>query len=99
MLDRPFPVEIVDVEETIMPDNSFEEAYAIYLRLSHEPPLEWEDAFERLMDQEVRRRIVSFVGAKMRVVISRRDNLEMVLRQMEKLTRRTNVMLDYTGEP
>lgn len=98
MSDRPFPVEIVEVEELIAPDNSFEGAYAIYLRLSHEPPLEWEEAFGRLMDQEVRQRIVSFVGAKMRVVLSRRDNIEMVLRQMANLTRRTNVMLDYTGD-
>jgi len=96
--ERPYPIEIVEVEPLIVPDNSFEEAYAIYIRLSHEPPLEWEDAFERLMAQEVRQRIVSFVGAKMRVVISRRDNLEMVLRQLAALTRKANVTLDYTGD-
>lgn len=98
MSDRPFPVEITDVEDLIVPDNSFEEAYAIYFHLSHEPPLEWEDAFQRLMEREIRQRIVSFVGAKMRVVITRRDNLDMVMRQMASLTRRVNVQLDYSGE-
>ena len=96
--ERPLPVKIFELEETVVPDNSFEGAYAIYLRLSCAPPLEWEDAFGRLLEQEGRRRIVSFIGSKMRVVISPRDNLKAVLRQMEDLARRTNVLLDFTGE-
>jgi len=96
--ERPAPVEIIELEERVVPDNSFDEAYAIYLSLSCEPSLEWEEAFLALMEEEPRRRIVSFVGDKMRVVISRKDNLEMVLRQMTALARRTNIKLDYTGE-
>lgn len=98
MSDRRPPLEIIEVEDTIVPDNSFEEAYAIYLRLNYEPPHEWEAAFDRLMADEVRHRTVTFVGAKMRVVISRRDNLDMVLRQLQGLVRRVNVRLDYTGD-
>lgn len=92
------PVEIVDLEPEVVPDNSFDEAYAIYLRLSHDPPLEWQLHFEKLMRQQVHQRTVSFVPNKLRVVISRRDNLEMVLRQMNKLTRQTNIHLDFTAE-
>ena len=96
--DRHPPVEIVDLESKVLPDNSFEDAYAIYLRLSYDPPLPWQKRFEHLMEREVRHRIVSFVPNKLRVVISRRDNLEMVLRQMNTLARQTNIDLDYTGK-
>lgn len=95
MEEAPSPVTIVELEERVVPDNSFEGAYAIYLRLSREPPLAWQSTFESLMNREVRHRVVSFVGDRLRVVISRRDNLEMVLRQMEELTRRTNIQLDF----
>lgn len=92
------PVEIVDLEPEVVPDNSFDEAYAIYLRLSYDPPYEWQLHFERLMAREVRQRTISFVPNKLRVVISRRDNLDMILRQMNALTRQTNIALDFFGE-
>mgnify|MGYP001263488996 CR=1 FL=1 len=92
------PVEIVKLEDQVVPDNSFDDAYAIYLRLSYEPPLAWQETFEALMEQEVRHRITSFVGARLRVVISRRDNLEMVLRQMNRLVRKANIQHDFLGE-
>lgn len=92
------PIEITDLEPEVVPDNSFDEAYAIYLQLSYDPPLNWQLRFEQLMRQEVRQRTISFVPNKLRVVISRRDNLEMVLRQMNSLARQTNIDLDFTGD-
>lgn len=92
------PIEILELEEKFVPDNSFDEAYAIYLRLSREPPLEWEEVFESLMMQEVRQRITSFVGNRLRVVVSRRDNLDMIIRQMSRLVRQANIKLDYIGD-
>jgi len=92
------PVEITYLEDRIVPDNSFDEAYAIYLALSYEPPLAWQDEFHRQMEREVRPRITSFVGPKLRVVISRKDNLESVLHQMQRLVRKTNILLDFVGE-
>lgn len=96
MEEQKAPVRIVELEERVLPDNSFEGAYAIYLRLSHEPSPRWQSAFESLMRREVRHRITSFVGDRLRVVVSRRDNLALVLRQMEELTRRANIELDLT---
>lgn len=96
MSERP-PVEIIELAPEVLPDNSFDDAYAIYLVLSYDPPLEWQRHFERLMEREVRQRIVSFVPGKLRVVVSRRDNLAMVLDQMTALARRTNIELDYTA--
>ena len=98
MNERFAPVEIVALEPDVVPDNSFDGAYAIYLRLSYDPPLAWQRHFERLMDREVRRRIVSFVPGKLRVVISRRDNLTLVLDQMSELARRTNIDLDASPD-
>ncbi len=91
------PIEIVDLDPEVVPDNSFDEAYAIYLTLSYDPPYEWQLHFERLMEREVRQRTISFVPKRLRVVITRRDNLEMILRQMNALARQTNIDLDFTG--
>lgn len=98
MEERYPPVEITHLEERVVPDNSFDEAYAIYFALSYEPPPAWQDTFERLMEREVRPRITSFVGPKLRVVISRQDNLETVARQIQHLVRKTNIQLDFVEE-
>lgn len=98
MEERYPPVEITHLEERVVPDNSFDDAYAIYLALSYEPPLPWQEAFERLMAREVSPRITSFVGPRLRVVIGRKEDLKSVLYQIEGLVRKTNIELDFTGE-
>lgn len=97
MKERYPPVELLRLEERVVPDNSFDGAYAIYFTLSYEPPLVWQERFERLMRREVRSRITSFVGPAIRVVIGPRENLEMVTRQIADLVRKTNIDLDFTG--
>lgn len=89
------PVSILELEDRVAPDNSFDGAYAIYFRLSYDPPLKWQETFEALMRQEVQPRIVSFVGPSLRVVITRKDHLETVVRQISDLTRKTNIRLDF----
>lgn len=97
MEERYPPVELIRLEDRVVPDNSFDDAYAIYFALSYEPPLTWQEHFERLMRREVRARITSFVGPAIRVVIGPRENLEMVARQIAHLVRKTNIELDFTG--
>lgn len=97
MEERFPPVELIELQDRVVPDNSFDEAYAIYFTLSYEPPLKWQERFEQLMQREVRPRITSFVGPALRVVITRRENLESVLRQIQHLVRKTNIELDFTG--
>jgi len=89
------PVSIIELEDRVVPDNSFDDAYAIYLRLSYDPPLVWQERFEALMQREVQPRIVSFVGHALRVVITRKDNLESLMRQLSALVRQTNIELDF----
>lgn len=97
MEERWSPVELVRLEERVVPDNSFDDAYAIYFQLSYEPPPVWQETFERLMRREVRSRVTSFIGPRLRVVIGARENLEMVTRQIAHLVRKTNIELDFTG--
>lgn len=98
MESRGEPVAITHVEERVVPDNSFDDAYAIYLGLSYEPPLLWQEAFHRLMAREPEPRITSFVGPKLRVVVGPKDNLESVLRQVAHVVRKTNLELDLVDE-
>ncbi|HLS91826.1 MAG TPA: hypothetical protein VK101_11280 [Limnochordia bacterium] len=99
MEERCPPVELVEIQDRVVPDNSFEDAYAIYFTLSYEPPLVWQERFEHLMQREAKPRVTSFVGPALRVVIGRRENLESVFRQIEHVVRKTNIDLDFTGAP
>lgn len=85
------PIEVMELEDRVVPDNSFDEAYAVYFRLSYEPDMKWQEMFERLMREEVHPRITSFVGPRLRVVISRRTHLESLIRQIKDVVRRTNL--------
>lgn len=89
------PVHLIELEDRIVPDNSFDEAYAIYFRLSYEPPLRWQDEFEATMRREIQPKIVSFVGPSLRVVITRMEHLENLMRQINELVRKTNIELDF----
>ena len=65
-------IHVVAVDHEIQPDNSFPDAHAIYLILSEEPSDRWIKEFEHVCRLRVatRRRTITVVGNRLRVVIS-----------------------------
>lgn len=94
----PEAVELIDVDSEIQPDNSFPEAYAIYVILSHEPSAEWQREFARICQLRVatRKRVITVVGSRLRIVVSPTDHLETVLRHVQAAVHQTNASLEQS---
>lgn len=83
-------IQIVELEDGLHPDNTLPNSFAIYIKLNAEPRLVWQDEFEKQLKMESRRRVVTFPGAKMRVVVTHRDTLDTLFQLLRRLVDRTN---------
>lgn len=86
------PVRIVEVAGEVQPDNSFPDAHAIYLVLSHEPSAAWQRAFDEVCRLKVatRHRPITVVGDRLRVVIAPTEHLQTVVNTVQAAVRLTN---------
>lgn len=89
------PVSIVDIDHEVLPDNSFPGAHAFYLLLSEEPSATWQREFEHVCRLKVatRRRVLSIVGTRLRVVVKPTEHIETVLREVQAAVVQTNSRL------
>lgn len=85
-------ISIVDVDSEIQPDNSFPNAHAIYLILSETPPTEWLREFEYVCKLKVatRKRNITVVENRLRLVVSPTEHLESLLRPVQQAVHMTN---------
>lgn len=90
------PVRILELDSEIQPDNTFPNAHAIYLILSHEPSAAWQREFVRVCRIRVatRRRPITVVGDRLRIVIDPTEHLESVLRTLQEAVTLTNQRLE-----
>jgi|SRR5690625_3359715 len=88
-------IELIEVDSYIQPDNSAPRAHAIYVILSTVPSDEWQRMFEYVCSLKVatRRRLITIVNDRLRVVIRPTDHLETVFRQLQEAVATTNERL------
>lgn len=88
-------IHVLDVDQEIQPDNSFRDAHAIYLILSAEPSDRWIKEFEHVRRLRVatRRRVITVVGSRLRVVVAPNEHLQSVLQPIQEAIRTTNERL------
>lgn len=89
------PITIVDIDDEVLPDNSFPGAHAFYLLLSAEPSADWQREFEHVCRLKVatRRRVLSIVGSRLRVVVKPTEHIQTVLRHVQEAVATTNARL------